>query len=280
MHSLPSDQGASHVKFLNCDHDCNCNCALPNVGLIQREVAVGSIDVLRSAVLIPADDDTMLAVFAKNLGIKSWICGGSIEGLFAELIDIAKKVEVVRKTTETDIKISIALGSSIPSEIVTGIGFFDHMLYQLAKHGGMSIRLKAIGDLHIDTHHLIEDTAIVIGTALRKLIGNGFGLNRFGFALPMDEAAAKVLIDLSGRPYSVFKANFPSHRVGGLDTEMVGHFFRSLAEALGASLHIDLLGSNSHHMVEAAFKAVGRALKIALQMDSVSVGIPSTKGVL
>jgi imidazoleglycerol-phosphate dehydratase/histidinol-phosphatase len=247
---------------------------------VQDAVAIREIDTLRSAVLSPAEDRDTYGVLAKNLGVASFSAGNRLDQDFELILAKSNVVSFERRTLETKIKVRLMPGGREPTEIVTGIGFFDHMLEQLAKHGGMSIQLRAQGDLHVDEHHLIEDTAIALGSALRRVIGNGFGLNRYGFALPMDEARASVLIDLSGRPYSVFKALFSNTRVGGLDTDMVEHFFRSFAEALKATVHVELTGSNSHHMIEAGFKALGRALKTALTEDSLGSGIPSTKGVL
>jgi imidazoleglycerol phosphate dehydratase HisB len=152
------------------------------------------------------------------------------------------------------------------------------MLEQLAKHGGFALELTCKGDLQIDEHHTVEDCALALGEALRKALGNKVGIARYGFLLPMDEAEAKVAIDLSGRAHSVFEGSFGREQVGGLPTELVPHFFHSLAETLGAAVHVGVTGENTHHMIEASFKGVGRALRQAFKRESNE--LPTTKGVL
>jgi imidazoleglycerol phosphate dehydratase HisB len=152
------------------------------------------------------------------------------------------------------------------------------MLEQLAKHGGFSLQLTCKGDLEVDEHHTVEDTALALGAALRQALGDKRGIGRYGFLLAMDEAEAQVAIDLSGRPYAVWEGRFGRQDVGGLPTEMVPHFFRSLAETLGAALHVKVTGENTHHMVESSFKGVGRALRQAFRREGTE--LPSTKGVL
>ena len=186
--------------------------------------------------------------------------------------------EEFRKTNETDIAVRVNLDDTRVVKIDTGIGFYDHMLEQIAKHGGMGLTLTCEGDLHIDGHHTIEDTALAFGTALKKALGNKAGIGRYGFTMPMDETQARVAIDLSGRPAAVFKGEFPTDHVGDFPVEMCPHFFESLAQTLGAAIHIDVEGENSHHMIEACFKGVGRALRPAFAI--VGGDIPSTKGSL
>src|SRR6185437_458134 len=159
-----------------------------------------------------------------------------------------------------------------------GIGFFDHMLEQLAKHGGFALDLACEGDLHIDEHHTVEDCALALGEALRRALGDKAGIARYGFLMPMDESRAQVALDLSGRPYAVFEGQFGRDQVGGLPTELVPHFFRSLAESLGAAIHVSVAGENTHHMIEACFKCVGRALRAAVRREGSD--LPTTKGVL
>jgi imidazoleglycerol-phosphate dehydratase/histidinol-phosphatase len=185
---------------------------------------------------------------------------------------------VERSTQETRIEADLNLDAGTPLRVVTGIGFFDHMLEQLAKHGGFSLQLQCRGDLHIDEHHTVEDCALALGAALRQALGSKHGIARYGFVVPMDEARAQVAVDLGGRAYSEFVARFDREQVGGLPTELVPHFFRSLAESLGAAIHVTVTGENSHHMIEACFKAVGRALRQALRREGDE--LPSTKGVL
>ena len=184
----------------------------------------------------------------------------------------------VRKTSETAIDVSVNLDRKGPVSINTGVGFYDHMLDQIAKHAGFSMTLECDGDLHIDPHHTIEDCAIALGTALREALGDKRGIGRYGFCLPMDEALVTVALDLSGRYYLDFKADFPSDHVGDLPTDMIEHVFRSLAENMQANLHIEVTGENAHHMVEACFKGFARALRQAIRLDGAE--LPSTKGML
>ena len=186
--------------------------------------------------------------------------------------------EEFRKTNETDIAIRVNLDDPKTVKIETGLGFFDHMLEQIAKHGGMGLTLSCVGDLEIDAHHTVEDTALAFGSALKKALGNKAGIGRYGFVMPMDETQARIAIDLSGRPAAVFKGTFPTDHVGDFPVEMCPHFFESLAQTLGAAIHIDVEGENSHHIIEACFKGVGRALRPAFAR--VGGDIPSTKGVL
>ena len=152
------------------------------------------------------------------------------------------------------------------------------MLEQISKHGGFSLQLKCSGDLEVDEHHTVEDTAICLGTAMRDALGDKRGIGRYGFLLPMDESESRVSLDLSGRPYFVFKGEFPREQVGTLPTELVRHFFQTLSDSLGAALHIEVSGDNTHHMIEACFKSVGRTLRQAIRLDGSE--LPSTKGTL
>lgn len=187
--------------------------------------------------------------------------------------------EVFRKTKETDIAVRVNLDDSAKVEIETGIGFFDHMLEQIAKHSGMGLRLVCKGDLEIDGHHTIEDTALAFGEALHKALGDKAGIGRYGFVMPMDETQARVAIDLSGRPAAVFKGDFPTDHVGEFPVEMCPHFFESLAQTLKCAIHIEVNGENSHHIIEACFKGVGRALRPAFAKTG-GTEVPSTKGML
>ncbi len=190
----------------------------------------------------------------------------------------ARRGEAVRDTKETRIVCAVDLDAAAPVAIETGVGFFDHMIEQVAAHGGFSIRLSCAGDLHIDPHHTIEDSAIALGQALKQALGERRGIGRYGFVLPMDEAEAKVSIDLSGRPYSVFEGTFTTPFIGEYRTDLTEHVFRSLAEHLGAAIHVSVTGEDDHHMTEACFKALGRALRQAIRVEGDAV--PSTKGVL
>jgi histidinol-phosphate aminotransferase/imidazoleglycerol-phosphate dehydratase/histidinol-phosphatase len=191
----------------------------------------------------------------------------------------ARRGEVVRETKETRIAVAVDLDRPAPRRIDTGIPFYDHMLDQVAAHGGFSLILSCEGDLDIDAHHSLEDCAIAFGSALSRALEDRRGIGRFGFSLPMDETAAHVLIDLSGRPYSVFDGSFEASHIGAYPTEMTRHVFRSLADSLGAAIHVRVAGENDHHKTEACFKAFGRALRQAVARDG-GGGVPSTKGVL
>jgi len=200
-------------------------------------------------------------------------------GITSQKTKNERVAEEFRTTKETDISVRVNLDDPKNVSIETGLGFFDHMLEQIAKHGGMGLTLKCAGDLHIDSHHSVEDTALAFGAALRKALGNKAGIGRYGFVMPMDETQAKVAIDLSGRPAFVFNGEFPSEAVGEFAAEMCPHFFLSLSQALGASIQIDVAGDNTHHMIEACFKGVGRALRPAISRGP-TTDIPSTKGVI
>jgi imidazoleglycerol phosphate dehydratase HisB len=186
--------------------------------------------------------------------------------------------QAVRDTKETRIVCAVDLDSAGPVKIETGVGFFDHMIEQVAAHGGFSIRLSCEGDLHTDPHHTIEDSAIALGQALKQALGERKGIQRYGFVLPMDEANAAVSIDLSGRPYPVFEGTFATPFIGDYRTDLTAHVVRSLAENLGAAIHVTVTGDDDHHKTEAVFKALGRALRQAIRVEGDVV--PSTKGVL
>lgn len=192
---------------------------------------------------------------------------------------VGRMARVVRNTKETAIDVRVNLDSVSPVAISTGIGFYDHMLEQIARHGGFSLNLECTGDLEIDSHHTVEDCAIALGQALKEALGDKRGIERYGFTVPMDESLCSAAIDLSGRAYLNFEADFPDIQVGDLPVDMVEHIFRSLAENLGANVHISVKGENTHHMVEACFKAFGRALGQAIRQSGGSE-LPSSKGVL
>ncbi len=194
------------------------------------------------------------------------------------ILNNKRSASINRQTKETNIELTLNLDLDKPSLINTPIGFFSHMLEQIAKHGGFYLEIEAKGDLEVDEHHLVEDTAIALGEAFKKALGDKWGLARYGFTLPMDEALASVAIDLCGRSHCVFEAKFSREFIGGMATEMVPHFFNSFACSLGATLHIQVKGENHHHMIEACFKALGRALRQACQVCDTD--LPSTKGVL
>ena len=186
--------------------------------------------------------------------------------------------ELLRDTKETRISVQVNLDQPRPVKIATGVGFFDHMLDQVATHGGFSLQVACEGDLEIDPHHTIEDCMLAFGSALKQALGDRVGMARFGFVLPMDETEAKVSIDLGGRPFCVFKGEFSASHIGDYPTEMTAHAFRSLSETLGAAIHVEVEGGNDHHKTEACFKALGRALRQATRIEGDA--LPSTKGML
>jgi len=191
-----------------------------------------------------------------------------------------RTAEVHRKTKETDIYIHLDLDGSGKSELETGLGFFDHMLDQLARHGGLDLTVKVKGDLHVDEHHTIEDTALALGEVFAKAIGDKLGMERYGFALPMDDCLAQVAIDFGGRPWLVWEADFQREKIGDMPTEMFFHFFKSFSDAAKCNLNIKVEGTNEHHKIEAIFKAWARAVKMAKRRDTERMELPSTKGVL
>ena len=195
-----------------------------------------------------------------------------------ELLDAPRIADVTRETRETKIRVRVDLDAGARADIHTGLGFFDHMLEQIAKHANIDLRLHCDGDIHIDEHHTIEDSALALGEALRKALGDKRGIGRYGFMLPMDESLASAALDLSGRACFEFEGSFPRDRVGEVPTELVPHFFRSLCDGLGANLHLSVRGENAHHMVEACFKVVARCLRQAIRIEGND--LPSTKGVL
>lgn len=190
----------------------------------------------------------------------------------------ARRADVARDTKETRIVATVDLDRAEPVDIATGIGFYDHMLEQVARHGGFSLTLAAEGDLHIEAHHTIEDSALALGEALRQALGDRKGVARFGFVAPLDEAEAAVTLDLSGRPFVKFEGEFRRAMIGEYPTEMTAHVFRSLADAMRATIHVRVTGEDDHHKTEAAFKSFGRALRQAIRVEGDA--IPSTKGVL
>lgn len=276
---LFSSQGITFDAIYICPHlpEDNCSCRKPKTGLLDLFMKETSIDKKASFVIGDRDSDKELAL---NLGV-SFLPVSKEHGweLIAKtLLNTMRCASINRKTKETSIALSLNLDSDQNSMINTPIPFFSHMLEQIAKHGGFELQLNASGDMEVDDHHIIEDTAIALGEALKTALGDKWGINRYGFTLPMDEALASVAIDLSGRSFCDFKGQFTRETVGGMATEMVPHFFYSLASALNATLHISVTGSNHHHMIEACFKSLGRALRQACNRTNES--LPSTKGVL
>jgi imidazoleglycerol-phosphate dehydratase/histidinol-phosphatase len=261
------------------EHD-NAPTRKPGIGMLLDYLKSGAMDLQDSWVIGDRETDIQLA---ENLGIGGLRIGAgndqeSWASITHKLLNRPRQAMVVRKTSETDIEVRVDLDAGGSSRVATGIGFFDHMLDQLASHGGFRLELSCKGDLEIDEHHTVEDCALALGQALNEALGDRRGIGRYGFLLPMDESLAQVAIDLSGRPAIVFEASFSRDQVGSLSTEMVRHFFASLSQSLGAAIHLEVRGENTHHMVEALFKGAGRALRPALARDGFE--LPSTKGSL
>ena len=193
-----------------------------------------------------------------------------------------RSAEVQRNTLETQIRVILDLDGSGTSRLATGVGFFDHMLDQIARHGMIDLDIEAKGDLHIDAHHTVEDVGIALGQALAKAMGDKKGLRRYGHAyVPLDEALARVVVDLSGRPGLVFEVPFVRGTIGEFDVDLVREFFQGLVNHAAMTVHVDVLcGANAHHQAETVFKAFGRALRMAVEPDPRASGIPSTKGTL
>jgi imidazoleglycerol-phosphate dehydratase/histidinol-phosphatase len=277
-----ASQGIEFAKVLICPHEpaADCDCRKPKTGLVREFLVGDALDRRASAVIGDRDTDLELA---QNLGLRGFKVGGdgfagTWDGIAHALLDAPRTATVTRKTRETEITVTVDLDREADAELATGIGFFDHMLEQLGKHGGFALSLQCGGDLEVDEHHTVEDAALALGQALRNALGEKRGIQRYGFVLPMDEAAAEVAIDLSGRAYFVFDGAFPREAIGELPTELVPHFFRSLADALGAAIQIRVRGENTHHMVEACFKGVARALRQAIARGGEA--LPTTKGTL
>jgi imidazoleglycerol-phosphate dehydratase len=195
---------------------------------------------------------------------------------------MSRTATVVRETKETKVELTLNLDGTGLADISTGVGFFDHMLEQIAKHGALDLSVKTVGDTHVDSHHTIEDTALALGQALREALGDKSGIRRFGAALiPLDESLAQVVVDLSGRPYCVHEEPMMVELIGDYDTTMTKHVFESISAEAKICLHIKMLsGRNSHHIIEAQCKGFGRALRDALALDERTIGVPSTKGTL
>ena len=254
----------------------------PRLGLVQPLLRDRGIDWARSAMV--GDRETDIE-FATNLGIrgfklKSPQFGDGVDWaqIAHALVDVPRTAKVVRATKETKIEVEVDLDREADPDVKTGLGFYDHMLEQLGKHGGFALRLRCDGDLHIDEHHTVEDSALALGQALRQALGDKKGIQRYGFTLPMDEAQASAALDWSGRPYFLFDGEFKREKVGDLATELVPHVFRSLCETAGLNLHLSVRGDNDHHKIEACFKAVARALRQSIRREGDA--LPSTKGTL
>jgi imidazoleglycerol-phosphate dehydratase / histidinol-phosphatase len=268
------------------DHE-NLPTRKPGIGMLTQYLN-GDYDLENSYVIGDRKTDVLLA---QNLRCKSIFYGEEMEGAsyssknwdeIYRYLKLPQRVgEVFRKTSETDIHVRVNLDGSGKCEIFTGLPFFDHMLEQLGKHGGADLLIEVKGDLHIDEHHTIEDTALALGEAYLKALGDKKGIYRYGFLLPMDDVLAQVAIDFGGRPWIVWDAEFKREKIGDMPTEMFFHFFKSFSDTAKCNLNIKAEGTNEHHKIEAIFKGLARAIKMAVAKDPKALNqLPSTKGVL
>ena len=252
----------------------------PNTGLVQKYMDDPHYDLANSYVIGDRDTDE---AFARNIGCKALILGkdGMTWDKIAEIVFAGERTaEVVRTTKETDIRVALSLDGTGKCDIHTGLGFFDHMLEQIGKHGGIDLTVHTKGDLHVDEHHTIEDTALALGDCLLKALGSKRGIERYGYALPMDDSFCTVALDFGGRPWLVWEADFQRFYVGDMPTEMFMHFFKSLSDAARMNLFIRAEGQNEHHKIECIFKGFARSLKMAVRRDIYHYELPSTKGTL
>ena len=252
----------------------------PGTGMLREYLESDEYDIKNSYVIGDRDTDRQLA---ENLGCKALILGQ--EGMnwerIAELLFAGERTAEVRRTTkETDIHVLLNIDGTGQCDISTGLGFFDHMLEQIGRHGMMDLTIRTQGDLHVDEHHTIEDTALALGECILKALGDRRGIERYGYCLPMDDCLCSVALDFGGRPWLVWDAEFHRERIGEMPTEMFLHFFKSLSDAARMNLNIKAEGTNEHHKIEGIFKALARALRMAVRRDIYHYELPSTKGTL
>ena len=248
----------------------------PNTGLVEKYMNDPEYDIANSYVIGDRDTDRL---FAQNIGCK-FLQVGNWDKITETLFAGERYAEVKRTTKETDIEIKVCLDGTGKCDISTGLGFFDHMLEQIGKHGMMDLTIHTKGDLEVDEHHTIEDTAIALGECILKVLGDKRGIERYGYCLPMDDCLCSVALDFGGRPWLVWDAEFHREKIGEMPTEMFLHFFKSLSDAAKMNLNIKAEGDNEHHKIEGVFKALARALKMAVRRDIYHYELPSTKGLL
>jgi len=252
----------------------------PGTAMLTEYIGNEKYDIANSFVIGDRDTDRLLA---DNLGCKALILGqnGVTWDKIAELLFAGERTAEVRRTTkETDIFVRLNIDGTGQCDISTGIGFFDHLLEQIGRHGMMDLTVKAKGDLYVDEHHTIEDTALALGECIGKALGDKRGIERYGYCLPMDDCLCQVAIDFGGRPWLVWAADFKREKIGEMPTEMFLHFFKSLSDAARMNLNIKAEGENEHHKIEGIFKALARAMRMAVKRDIYHFQLPSTKGAL
>lgn len=252
----------------------------PGTGMLTEYIDNSKYDLAGSYVIGDRDTDAQLA---QNLGCRALILGkdGMDWEKIAEILFAGeRKAEVTRTTKETDIHVEVNLEGTGKCDISTGLGFFDHMLEQIAKHGMIDLTVHTKGDLHVDEHHTIEDTGLALGECLLKALGDKRGIERYGYSLPMDDSLCQVALDFGGRPWLVWDAEFHREKVGEMPTEMFPHFFKSLSDAAKMNLNIKGEGQNEHHKIEGIFKAFARSLRMAVRRDIYHYELPSSKGML
>ena len=252
----------------------------PGTAMVEKYMADPAVDISGSYVIGDRDTDRQ---FAENIGCKSLIIGRDAmtwEKIAEILFAGERHAEVRRTTKETDVYVSLCLDGSGQCDISTGLGFFDHMLEQIGRHGSIDLTVKTRGDLCVDEHHTVEDTALALGECLRKALGDKRGTERYGYCLPMDDCLCSVALDFGGRPWLVWDADFSRERIGDVPTEMFLHFFKSLSDSAMMNLNIKAEGANEHHKIEGIFKALARSIRMAVRRDIHHFELPSTKGAL
>ena len=252
----------------------------PETGMVAHYMTDDHYDLAASYVIGDRETDAELA---RNMGCRSLILGRdglTWDGVMERLLAEERRAEVRRTTSETDVYVQLELDGHGSADVETGLGFFDHMLSQLGRHGGIDLTIRTRGDLNVDEHHTIEDTALALGECLRKALGSKRGIERYGFALPMDDCFCTVALDFGGRPWLNWQAEFRRERIGDVPTEMFRHFFKSLSDAAAMNLYICAEGTNEHHKIEGIFKALARSIKMATRRDVFHYELPSTKGTL
>ena len=258
----------------------NHPCRKPGTGMLTEYINNPEYDLANSYVIGDRETDAQLAA---NLGCKALILGKddiTWEKIAEILFAGERTAEITRTTHETDITVRINLDGTGKCDIQTGLGFFDHMLEQIGRHGMMDLYVRCNGDLHVDEHHSIEDTGIVLGECLLKALGDKRGIERYGYTLPMDDCLCQVALDFGGRPWLVWDAEFHCEKVGEMPTEMFLHFFKSVSDAAKMNLNIKAEGDNEHHKIEGIFKAFARSIRMAVKRDIYHYQLPSTKGAL